>query len=101
MKLNLRGFFSGKIVPRVIVGIATCVFLASVCYPFLTGVLWPPYGFTGSRGVMTGKLWSFKGTFVMRVWVGWWGDLNFSVSTPERWFTDYWVFGRIPNQSYA
>jgi hypothetical protein len=101
MSLRLGSDWFGRIMPKVIMGIVAFVFLVSMLNPFLSGVLWPPEGLTGSRLYVEGEVWSFKGTLKMRIWVGPWGNLNFSVSQAERWFTDYWVLGRIPNdQSY-
>jgi hypothetical protein len=87
--------------PRVIMGIAAFVFLVSMLNPILSGVLWPAEGLTGSRLFMEGELWSFKGNLKMRTWVGPGWEPNFSYSTAERWFTGYWVLGRIPcDESY-
>lgn len=102
MKARLGNVGFRRIVLGAIVGVAALLFLVSMFSPFLDAEL---YGAPGSHVFLEGKVWSFRASFRIFTW-NWIGpngsyEVTSSVSTGERWFTCYWVFGRMPpNRTY-
>jgi hypothetical protein len=98
MKERSGSFRFRRIVLWAIVGVAALLFLVSVFTPFLDGKM---FGSIGGHGAMIGKVWSFRGSFMLYYWNwilpnGSYGVTR-SVSRVEPSFTDYWVLGRLPN----
>jgi len=97
MKSLLRNGMSRKIALGAIVGVAALLFLVSIFSPFLRALL---YGCIGSHAHVQGEVWSFKASFTLYCWDwilpnGSYGVTS-NVSKEQLWFTDYWVFGKMP-----